>query len=369
MRRSLSRVARGATRRIKSRVHKLDIALGRSGPRQVIEFSPTLRGQSSRAPLHTLVVGPAQMPIPTNGWGAVEILIHEQISALSNIGVRVTLLNSAAWLDWLRARPWTCDVLLVHYESGLPKAFLVRALFHRPVVACSHYGYLQWPSKWDPGFAPMFRSLGRANAILALNPTIAAMLNRDLPREVEVVLAPNGSDADLAWHPTAVNDVIVLGKVEPRKRQYEVYSETQAFDITSVGPIVDERVKALVRAAPKTSQHFVGPWTRDEVMANLGNYRVLLLASDGEADALVLYEAQLAGLVIVGTSAALGAQNRSLPWVFATDDYASTEECLEAALAAATDDMRRTVRKYAEGNYRWRHRIGAILNSLTSVTS
>jgi glycosyltransferase involved in cell wall biosynthesis len=142
---------------------------------------------------------------------------------------------------------------------------------------------------------------------------------------------------------------VCLAKVEPRKGQYELANLLpEDFPITFIGEVVDERISTL---DPMRRRKFVGAWDRDEVESKLTEFSALVLMSEAEADALVLYEAQAAGLGVIARTQALGAQDVSLRWIKVLPDgkedigtYLERERIHIAA-------YRKSVRAHALGNY------------------
>ena len=91
----------------------------------------------------------------------------------------------------------------------------------------------------------------------------------------------------------------------------------------------------------------------------LRNYKALILQSQGEADALVLYEAQMAGLPILVTKEGIGAQDISLPWINLIDDASSPTE-----IEGIVDSIHNTpdeIAAYARANYSWTIKKAALI--------
>jgi len=308
------------------------------------------------------MVGPAQDAIPSAGWGAVEQVIDEQSTALTALGYGVTILNSGVLLDWLRVRPKSYDLLIVHYERWLPRAFIIRFFFKTPVVCCSHYAYQQWPTHWASSYSAWFQLLIKSDCALALNPVIRNHFLAAAPSGCRVVLSPNGSNFAPNIRAKPTRGVVVLGRVEIRKRQFEVYQQLKSsgIDVSFVGDISDDRVSHAIAHEPEFRNLFMGAWTRNEVAERLSEFSVLLLASDGEADSLALYEAQLAGLSVIITKNAIGSQFINLPWIYTVkDDLSDLKETIELAIRS-NPLLRPEIIKYSVDNYSWEERIKPI---------
>ncbi|WP_375387221.1 glycosyltransferase [uncultured Amnibacterium sp.] len=124
-------------------------------------------------------------------------------------------------------------------------------------------------------------------------------------------LVPNGRpDADggaagLPWADRPVGSILVVGRIEPRKRQLEVAraADRLRIPVRFIGPHTDEGT-ALSRefAALAATSPFVlheGAMPRPDVLARMGASRVLLNASWVEVQSLVDLEAALLGCAVV----------------------------------------------------------------------
>lgn len=340
-----TRLARGAIGRGRVAYRRL-----RHDPGQLSHYG-TPDGSGRRV----LIIGPAEMPIPATGWGAVETVISEQIPALVESGFQVTLLNSRRRRLWREASEGV-DVVACHYDALASRAVSLARHCGVPLIVTSHYGYAATPDIWEPNYRPIFDSLRKADAMTCLSPAIAEAVIR-MGFRGEVFVTPNGSDLAPAIGEHAAGPLI-LGKVEPRKSQYELARAAIATGspLTLVGPMHDARVADLLREQPRGPVRWLGTWTRSQLTTRLAEFSALLLPSRGEADALVLYEAQLAGLPIVVSSAGKGSQAEALPWVRVIDGDISgrAAEFLAAAIAPVEHAV---VRHVARENYRWTRRI------------
>ena len=324
----------------------------------------------------TLVVGPGLLTIPPPGWGAVETIIDEMSTELA-VTRPTMVLNSDSVRLWWRAFRVRHDAIHVHYDMRIGRVSKWRRLSNRttPIVAWSHYAYLGLPEVPAPHFDRIWRHierhLGEHDVFVALNPSIAEMASSRL--RARVIMLPNGSDFDPIVETKPTRGVLVLGKVDPRKRQYELSDLVlHDTDLTCVGPIADGRVRDLIARDPTSarSRIFVGEWTRSRLAEEMPRRRVLLLPSDAEADALVLYEAQLAGLSIVCSRPALGAQDDSLPWIHTFDLETSLEGVNELCQRAMEENAihRTAIMEYARENFGWTDRIERLDRFLASTS-
>ena len=298
-----------------------------------------------------LIIAPGEMPIPNNGWGAVEFLIEKQFQNFVNAGIQTGILNSWFHRDWLKVYLRHPKVILLHYDIFAKRCFFYKVLLRRtPVFVVSHFGYSAFPEKFGKRFFKQLYWINKMDVIIALNSKIKEVW-RQLGVTKNIIVVGNGADVSDFGSPAVKDrDIVYLGKVEPRKRQIEVagtISETVQIDY--VGPIFDPNFEQLKLYL---ANKFLGSWTREEVNLNLARYKVLLLWSDGEADALVLYEAQAAGCSIVVSRNALGNQNPDLPWIYIVEDLNQLESTLLLAIKQ-NKLFKNTILEYATREYSW----------------
>lgn len=302
------------------------IRRGISGLRQV-EIDQNQEG------VRVLIVGPGEKHIPVSGWGAVELVIANQIRDLRSNGLRVDLVNSWNMIDWLRCFARKPQVVICHYDVFALRARLFCKWFGAKCVTLTHYAYAQQPSRWDPQFGRYAKNISKSDAFVALNAQIADVFSTLYPR-LRVVVIPNGVDVNRIATSGEHRGAICLGKVEPRKRQVALASQlTGDENIRFVGHVVDPSFDTL---SSKQKSLFIGPWSRAEVESQLANFATLFLLGDGEADALVLYEAQAAGLEILTNEVSIGAQNQDLSWVRV---ITSEDEIRELQAASGNDRL------------------------------
>jgi glycosyltransferase involved in cell wall biosynthesis len=312
-------------------------------PRQVLTFEP--KGVKIA---DILIIAPGEMSLPARGWGAVELLIMEQSKLLSELGAKVTILNS--WSFWLWLRVWTSDkysFVINHYDVFATRSLCFSRIFSIPLISISHYADLSDKSRWDPLFIRNFKSILKSDAIVALSPDTFSFLEAHSPRGI-VRMIPNGVESALFKRGHATKDLIYLGKVEPRKRQVDFIIRHPDSNVDFVGDIVDIRFSGL---PTNLSDKFLGPWGRDQVTQELHNYKALALFSYSEGDALVLYEAQAAGLGVIISAGALGSQDPELPWVCVLDFESLEFDSRVIDFLDRISGMRQEIHNHADTNY------------------
>ena len=298
-----------------------------------------------------LIVAPGNMPIPTDGWGAVEIIISETLELYTAAGFDVWVLNSRNRNIWKEAKKLNFPVILSHSDIDNPK---IRSNWPKAkIIGVSHYGLGAYPDKWDRGFQKILNGMKSCDFVVCLSDSVASTFARYIPQE-KIHVSPNGSAfKSICKNPGEFNRMICLGKVERRKKQFELWKslKTSNLSITFAGPIVDERVLSEIEKDPSLVNTFIGPISRKNLMTELGKYNSLILISDGEADALVLYEAQLAGLPVLVTERSLGSQKPELDWICIISESPTVDEIQSGLSAVISTPVK--IAEYALKNYNW----------------
>ncbi len=313
-----------------------------------------------------LIVAPGNIPIPTNGWGAVEIIVSETLGLYTDAGFDVWVLNSRNRKKWREAKGINFPVILSHSDIDNPRIRLKWP--NAKIVGVSHYGLGAYPEKWDKGFKKILLGMKSCDFVICLSKAIANTFSIYIPLE-KIVISPNGSAFEsICDRPREINKIICLGKVEKRKKQFELWESLKAsrIEITFAGPIVDERVNGEIAKDSSLAQTFVGPISRKKLFSELGKYTSLILISDGEADALVLYEAQLAGLPVLVTQRSLGSQNPELDWIRVISESPTAEE-INLALSAVVSKAEK-ITQYALENYNWAVRNEKLVSLLLDLS-
>lgn len=170
-------------------------------------------------------------------------------------------------------------------------------------------------------------------------------------------LVPNGrpdtggASAALPWSARPAGSILVVGRIEPRKRQLETAraADRLRIPVRFIGPHTDEDT-ALSRefaALAATSPYVVheGAMSREDVLRRMGACRVLLNASWVEVQSLVDLEAALLGCAVV--TAGTGHSAEWLGDVVTDVTEGGMEALLRVAAARAADDRPPSPARYA----------------------
>jgi glycosyltransferase involved in cell wall biosynthesis len=299
-----------------------------------------------------LIVAPGNLSIPPVGWGAVETIIWESIGTYED-DFDIWLLNSKSIWDWGKAKRIAFDVILSHSDVDCPK--IRKTWPNTPLVGVSHYGLGAFPDKWDKGFLKILRGMEHCDQVVCLSHEVKKCYENYISSE-KLLVSSNGTSFKPRLSQKKNNKIMYLGKIEARKKQFEIFHSLLGSEIKVdfVGPIVDQRVGQLIENNQSLSKVFIGPMSREKISNELADYSALLLCSQGEADALVLYEAQMAGLPVIVSPESLGAQDERLDWVQVIEGEFTPEKILNALNSVISSP--KEIAHYAHSNYSWEAR-------------
>jgi glycosyltransferase involved in cell wall biosynthesis len=253
------------------------------------------------------IVGPGVMPIPPKGWGAVEILIDDYRKTLETLGHEVHIVNTRDLnlLVWM-VNNLNADFVHIQYDEFVN---IIPYIQCKNIAITSHYGYLEQPNRWDPGYVNIFWGFVNSTAkIFCLSPGIADVYLRAGVLSERVVVIPNGVRTDLFRFDESCkypDESIYLAKIDPRKRQAQLQNIP---GIKFVGNYADPLFD-------RSDVNYLGEWSKDTIYENLTNFANLILLSDGEAHPLVCLEAMSAGLGLVISEVAAANLDLTLPFI------------------------------------------------------
>jgi hypothetical protein len=321
-----------------------------------------------------LVIGHGEVEVPPLGWGAVETVIYETTQVLTRLGFSVAILNSKSIFTWMQAYKYRPSIVILHDDSRINR--VVRFWPNAKKILITHYGYAAFPKKWEEHYRKNLKNnFKKMNHIICLSPAIYSVFAKYFTKE-KLIFSPNGSAISQSNHlskssrKVSINQkriLICLGKVEERKKQYELYQITKDsnIDIHFFGPIVDKRVIDLIAIDKNASLSFKGSIARSDLQNKFQNYQALIHFSHAEADALVLYEAQLMGLPIIISEYSVGAQNLELPWIkILPEDFTASE--LNSILESINTSPQ-VIFSHAQQNYLWEKRMSGLIDCLSKI--
>jgi hypothetical protein len=317
-----------------------------------------------------LIICHGELNVPPNGWGAVEKIVSEVTSELNAEHYKTIILNSKSIFAWITVRIRKIDLIFLHDDTKI-----LRTRFFWPrhkLILFSHYGYAGFEQRWTRKYRISIQNYFKlADLVVCLSPTIYNQYSRYLDSN-KLLIVPNGISLNFPLHDFSIitssnKNLICLGKVEPRKKQFELYKilEDTKISVDFVGPIIDNRVLRLLKSEEKLRKVFLGEKSNTYLNKLFSDYRCLIHVSEAEADALVLYEAQLAGLSIIVTENSIGSQNSKLPWIKVIPNNFNLAD-IEFALSSVVYDKVQ-VANFARANYGWKKQLKPLIERLDTL--
>lgn len=310
------------------------------------------------------IIGPGIMPIPPQGWGAVESLIWDYYIELKNKNHEVKIINTQDPISIINeTNSFNPDFVHLQYDDY---SHLLRHIDCKFKAATSHYGYIEQYLS-HPEYNHILNNFIKEDFfIFCLSKGIKETYKNLGVEEKRLFITPNGSRSDLFSYNNETWDKdksIYLAKIDYRKRQYLFQNIENLY---FAGNCIDPRFNVK-------SSSYLGEWTKDYLYKNLTNYSNLVLLSDGEADPLVTKEALMAGLGLVISEYASANLDLSLPFITVIPNsklndihYIEKEIIRNRNLSNLN---REEIRNYALKNHSWDIVVDNYINIIYNITN
>lgn len=300
-----------------------------------------------------LLVAPAKMKIPNDGWGAVEIIIWQLKLHLEALGHQIDILNKSGKDAAMAAQPWKYDYVHLQFDAYAPMWVKLAEEYQFNLIITSHSCFAPYPKFWKEDYQEIFQSLLKAPKNIVLSPIIENTF-REANYSGKIAVLPNGTEvSDIKFSKQLGNGkALCLGKIGGRKGQprlAEFINQTGSIQCDFAGPLG----KNIKNTLDGKNTRYLGAWDRNQVHKQLTKYSCLLLPSKSEAHPLVVIEALAAGLSVVVSPEASSNLDTSLPFIFVERLSGSF---IDKAAEAIRDNAkyRLQIRKYAESNFDWK---------------
>ena len=293
------------------------------------------------------LIGPGIMPIPPEGWGGVEHLIWNYYNQMTKRGDEVVIINTKDMNEVVSTvNSGNFDALHLHYDHY---ANVLPHLDCKKKMITSHYPYLENPEPQYMFLYDLLRDCG--GHVISLSDGIKqSLINRDIPEE-NISVLPCAIDVDSytidqeALHP---DRSIVVGKVEPRKRQ--AFLQKRGLNIDFIGNNVDPSFDT-------SDPCYFGEQSKQDIMDNLTAYANMVLLSSGEAHPFVCLEGMAAGLGLVISEQSTANLDLSQPFITVIpdeklEDTSFLKESIEENRKVSMG-MRNEIREYCRDNFDW----------------
>ena len=240
-------------------------------------------------------IGPGIMPIPPNGWGAVEMLIWDYATVLTELdhgGVIVNTPNRTEILEELQKEKF--DIIHLHYDVFHDIIPDILDLSNGKLIVSSHYPYINYPEMWaNDNYKPIMNSYSENKDFY-----IFSSSQKDIDTFVRF-----GADANRCWlsrlgvldssyqfdENLTYNKTLCFSQICDRKRQYLI----EDFDnVDFIGRIEYGKFQ--------NRKNYKGEMPREKLNTEITKYsNFTLLSSVENTTPLVVKEALICGLGVV----------------------------------------------------------------------
>ena len=307
-----------------------------------------------------LVAG-GHLPIPPAGWGGVEHLIWNFTKQLKKDGDEVVIVNTQDLNEAIETvNSQEFDAVHLHYDGY---ADIMPQLKCGRKLITSHYPYLTNPEREYLWIFDKLKNCG--SHIVCLSEEIQnAFIQRGVA-QTDVSVLPCGIEVESY---TFENEAsfpdrsIVIGKVEPRKRQ--AFLQNKNLNIDFIGNCVDPSFNT-------SDPCYFGEQSKEDIMENLTGYANMVLLSFGEAHPFVCLEAMSAGLGLVLSEQSTANLDLSQPFITVIpDDKSFDVEYIREKIKqnrSISLSMRKQIREYCFNNFDWSVIIGKYKDIIKSI--
>ena len=294
-----------------------------------------------------LVAG-GHLPIPPKGWGGVEHLIWNFHNQLKKIGDEVSIINTTS-IDQIveKLNSENFDAVHLHYDQY---ANLMPHIKCNKRMVTSHYPYLENP---EPQYTFLYDLLNTSKShIVCLSDRIKKEFLHRGSDSTNVSVLPCGIDVDsysIDEESVLYPDrSIVVGKIEPRKRQ--AFLQNKNLNIDFIGNNTDPNFDT-------NDPCYYGEQSKQDIMDNLTSYANMVLLSSGEAHPFVCLEAMASGLGLVLSEQSTANLDVDLPFINVIPDIKLNDtDFLRDQIVSnrkTSLTMRKEIRQYCKDNFDW----------------
>lgn len=242
------------------------------------------------------LIGPGIMPIPPDGWGAVEMLIWEYYKILTEIGHSVDIINinnKSEIINSVNEKDY--DAVHLHYDVFSDVMSEIKA---KVKIISSHYPYIGFPEKYmQDGYDKQIPNIVKNEDFY-----IFASSNRDIDTFVKFgadskktflsILGVNEESYEY-YESSAYDKTLCFSQIVERKRQY-VIQDIDSIDF--FGRLDDPKFRNYSNYKGEVPREFL-----NKEISKYSNF--VLLSSVENTTPLVVKESLICGLGVVVSEA------------------------------------------------------------------
>jgi len=316
------------------------------------------------------LIGPGILPIPPDGWGAVESLIWDYSIELNELGHEGIITNTQDWNEIIEElNSDTFDIAHLHYDVFYPLLDIIKERTKiKKIGMSSHYPYIdQLEMHRRDGYDKIFDFIinNKEYYIFCISKKDYDTFKSHGANEDLLILTENGANHKRFTYqkdPSFANKSLYLGQIHHRKKQW-IYQDIDCIDFVG---------KIMGNTPFNPNKNYLGEWSDEYKRQHFSDYGNLILLSDGEnGTPLVVKEALINGLGVVISKYAAHDLTEELPYVTVIPDdrledisYVSEkiEENREISLS-----MRDEIREYAINNFSWESLVKLYANNVEKL--
>jgi hypothetical protein len=302
------------------------------------------------------LIGPGIMPIPPDGWGAVESLIWDYALELDELGHEGTIINTPDWDEIIQyLNEETYEFAHLHYDVFYP---LLDRISEETKISklgfSSHYPYIDQPHMHRrDGYDKIFNWIieNKKYYVFCISKKDYKTFKDAGADESKLLLSENGANHKrFTYRSEAVKPdrSLYLGQIYHRKKQW-LYQPIKSIDF------VGQNTGAT---SFDVNVNYLGEWSDEYKREHFTDYSNLVLLSDGEnGTPLVVKEAIINGLGVVISKYAAHDLPDNLPFVTVIpddklEDISYVENMIEQNREVSIS-MRDEIRQFGIDNFSW----------------
>lgn len=317
------------------------------------------------------LIGPGIMPIPPDGWGALERQIWDRACVLGEMGHEGEIINTPDMNEIVKeCLENEYDVIHVHYDVFYPVVDYLYGKVKCPILFSSHYPYIDQSNMhhrdgYDRIFYFMLNNSEKFYNFAVSPKDYDFFLESGISKDRLFWLMEGTNDPEFTYDEICeyLNKSIYLGKISERKKQY-VYQTIPNIDFVGkyeVGTSFD-----------KSNGNYKGEWNRDDLCKTLTKYANMVLLSDGEnGTSLAIKEALVNGLGVVISRHSASELDTSKPYItIIPDDKMEDLDYVQNAIQENREcsvKMRKEIREYGMETFSLTKLIDKYVKNIESI--
>lgn len=325
----------------------------------------------SMSKLNVCLVGPGIMPIPPDGWGALERQMWDRSCILTEMGHDGTIINVPDMNEIIKeCLDVEYDVIHIHYDVFYPVVDYLYGKVKCPILFSSHYPYIDQSSMHRQDGYDRILNFMLENSNKFYNFAVSPkdynfFLQNGVPEKRLFWLMEGTNDSEFTYDKTCEypDKSIYLGKISERKKQY-VYQNLSGIDFVGkyeTGTSFD-----------KNNVNYKGEWSRENLCRDLTKYANMVLLSDGEnGTSLAIKEALVNGLGVVISRHSASELDDTKPYItIIPDDKMQDMDYIQKSIEdnrKCSVENREKIRKYGMETFSLTKLISKYVQNIESI--